>query len=277
MMLKGITGGFIAVVLSGGTVPNAMASDAAPGENRLLNDRFVLSVGAFFSSIDTKASLGGGTDVDFEDDLGIPDSKTTVNVNLYWRVTDRFMLSGEYFTLNRSNRAVIDERIVWGDETYDVGASVKSKFDLDVIRANAGYSFIKDEKKQLAASLGVHWMRVDSKLSGSAFVNDVVVPLGSDGDDFGVPLPNIGLVGAYALTPKLTLAGSVDWFKAKVRGFKGKLWNVGASLDYRLFRYLGVGAGYNWFRLDVKDEEKEDGLDAKLTWHGPQLYLSASF
>ena len=115
-----------------------------------LTDGFTLEIGAYAPTVKTTArfdsTLGPGTSISFEDDLGLDDRKTQVTVLGKLRLGQRWRIEGEYFALNRSGTRVINKTINWGGNTYPIGIVVDSEFDSDIYRLSAGYSFIKSTR-----------------------------------------------------------------------------------------------------------------------------------
>ena len=61
----------------------------------------------FFANLETKVRLDGtggvlGTNIDFEQDLGLDDTKTRIMAEGYWRFFERHRLDVSYFDLDRS-------------------------------------------------------------------------------------------------------------------------------------------------------------------------------
>src|SRR5689334_5866072 len=72
-----------------------------------LRDRIWLGAGAFFPQTTTSAQLdstrsGVGTNIDFEDALGMQRAKTVPTFFGRWRLGERWRVEAEYFKLDRS-------------------------------------------------------------------------------------------------------------------------------------------------------------------------------
>ena len=80
-------------------------AEAAP-IHPALNDRFIFGLGAFYSRSSTQAGLSGsaggvGATVDFEKVLGLDERNVSTNGGFVWRMTERWRLEADYFSLNR--------------------------------------------------------------------------------------------------------------------------------------------------------------------------------
>ncbi len=136
-----------------------------------LQDRWTLEIGAYFPTVKTTAhldsTLGRGTSIDFEEDLGLDDRKTNAAILGRLRLGERWRIEGEYFALNRSGTRVINRTINWGGNVYPIGITVNSEFDSDIYRLSAGYSFIKNTQAELGVALGLHVTDFTMSLAGA--------------------------------------------------------------------------------------------------------------
>jgi hypothetical protein len=93
--------------------------------------------------------------------------------------------------------------------------------------------------------------RVSSSTSGAA-EEEVVT----------APLPVAGLRFDFAITPKLFLKQSFDFFYVQYGNFQGSLYDVKVGVEYNIWKYVGVGVAYDFFRVQVKAEGGDyPGLD----------------
>ena len=251
-----------------------------PGE-----ERFKLGGGAFLPSFGTKLrvdnkTLGTGTKVDLEDDLGFTSSETTFWVGGYWRFAAKHRLSASYYQFNRDASAVVKTEITIGDEIYPAGARLDSKFKLQVLPIYYAYSFLKREKFELAGTVGLNWTKVDFDVSGSGSLGDQDADANIS-EDANVPLPLIGLLFDYHFTPKwsASLLGEVFWLNidADTFGFSGTFINLRASTEYWFFNNVGLGAAINWFSLDVDVNDGDWRGIIEYQYWGPQIYAAIRF
>lgn len=78
------------------------------------------------------------------------------------------------------------------------------------------------------------------------------------------PLPTVGLFGTWQVAPRLEASGRVDYLSLKIKDYDGKLVNVQAGLNYRVFEHLalGVACRYVDYRLGIE----------KYAWSGRVRY-----
>ena len=242
--------------------------------NPALQDGFTLEVGAYAPTVKTtarldSATLGAGTSISFEDDLGLDDRKIQAAILGRLRLGERWRIEGEYFALNRSGTRVINRTINFGGNIYPIGIVVNSEFDSDIYRLSAGYSFIKSTQAELGVALGLHVTDFTMSLAGA----NVAKRTG----DALAPLPTIGLYGSYALTPRWLLSGRVDVFSFSYNDYDGSLVNFVAGVDYRFTRNFGVGLGYRHVDYDLDVTKSSFSGSVQYEFSGPVLYLVGSF
>lgn len=265
----GLAGLAVLCFLASG-IAAAQQSGAHPG----LQDRFTIQIGAYAPNADTTAylnssALARGTSISFEEDLNLTDRKTVPAILASLRLGERWRVEGEYFSLHRSGARAISRTINWGDNTYALGTTVSSTFDTDIFRLSVGYSFIKDNQRELGAVLGLHATDFTATLSAAG--------VGARTGDGLAPLPTIGVYGAYAFTPKWLLSGRLDYFSMNYNEYDGSLVNFSVGVDYRFTRHFGVGLSYRHVDYDVTATKSSFNGGLNYKFNGPMIYGIASF
>ena len=77
-------------------------------------DKIKLTIGSFITDYDgtfriTSSKLGLGTEISFEDDLGLEESNTVVRLDGHYRLSAKHRLEFSYFDLSRDGKAVITQ------------------------------------------------------------------------------------------------------------------------------------------------------------------------
>ena len=239
-----------------------------------LQNRWTLEIGAYAPTLKTTANfdsttLGVGTSVNFEEDLGLDDRKVNATILGRVRLGERWRIEAEYFALNRSGTRAISSTVNWGGSIYPSSSVVSSEFDSDIYRLSGGYSFIKDAQAELGVTLGFH-------------VTDFVISLAATGigpttANALAPLPTIGFYGSYAFTPRWLLSGRVDFFSLNYNDYDGSLVNLMAGVDYRFTRNFGVGLAYRYVDYDLTATRSSFTGSVKYEFSGPMLYVIGSF
>ena len=239
-----------------------------------LQDGFTLEVGAYAPTVKTtarldSATLGAGTSISFEDDLGLDDRKVQAAILGRLRLGERWRIEGEYFALNRSGTRAINRTINWGGNVYPIGIVVSSEFDSDIYRLSGGYSFIKSTEAELGVALGLHVTDFTISLAGASVAKRT--------GDALAPLPTLGFYGSYALMPRWLLSGRVDFFSFSYNDYDGSLVNLVAGVDYRFTRNFGIGVGYRYVDYDLDVTKSSFSGSVQYEFSGPVLYLVGSF
>jgi hypothetical protein len=262
----------IGLALVAGLSP-AYAEETAP-VHPALNDRFFFGLGAFHPKTTTSAEfdsskLGVGTNIDFEQALGMQTQKTVPVAFARYRLGERWRIEAEYFELNRSGDRVIDRDIHWGDQVYPVNTQVSSKFNFSDTRVSVGYSFFKTTDKELGVGLGFHVASYEASLNTPSF--------GSQSANVLAPLPVGSVYAQFALTNAWAVGGRLDRFSMSYGNVSGNVTSIAADLMYQPFRHVGFGLGYRSLFITLSDTSSDSTKKFDQTFQGPVLYMDVSF
>ena len=245
------------------------------------------SGGVFISTISStvsveNSSLGGGTDVNLEDDLDLGENVTTYWGDVTWRFSKskKHRLSVGYFQFDRDASATAKEDLQIGDEIYPAGAKLSTEFKIGVLPITYAYSFMKKEKYEFGGTVGLHWSTLYFDVKGSASLSE----LDADAEvsaDAVAPMPLIGLLYDYHFTPKWTVGVHGEVFFLDISdntlAFSGTIANLRLHTDYWLFNNFGLGAAVNWFALDVKVDDSDWKGELDYQYLGLQVFASIRF
>ncbi len=270
------------VLTAGLAAGAALAGLASSAHAQAVQDRYWLDVQAFWPDINTTVAVSNksgsvGTKIDLESDLKLKDRKSLPAVYAGARIGDRWSIIGEYYALNRSGSASAGRDLTFDDVTFPAGVTVASAFDTDVYRVAVGYSFVRSDKADVGVAVGLHVTQFKVVLEGDGHVGSASVQTETRKRDALAPLPTLGLYGSYQLTPKLTAGARVDYLSLKVSDYDGRLVNAQASLNYRLFRNIGVGVMYRYVDYDLNIEKDRWNGEMAYKFKGPAVFLQAAF
>ena len=243
-----------------------------------LRDRVWVGAGAFFPQTTTSAQLdstrsGVGTNIDFEDALGMDRAKTVPTFFGRIRIGERWRIEAEYFRLDRSGDKQVDRTIQWGDNTFPVNARVQSTFNFSDLRVSGGYSIFKTPDKELGVGLGLHAASYKASLTGS--FNGA--PLGSESEAITAPLPVVSAYGAFALTEQWAVTARMDRFSLKYDKYDGSLTGLGLDLLYQPFRNVGFGLGARSLFISLSATDDQKTVKFRQAFQGPVLFMNVSF
>lgn len=247
------------------------------------DDRYWLHLTAFRPSIESTARSDfvatgrPGTVVRFEDELGLADRTTLPSFQAGARIGERWRLELEYFSLRREGERVTSGDIVWGDSVFPATATLGSRFDSDVLRVGAGYSFLRDERSEAGAVLGLHVTRFRLGLASLVTIGGVSGNGQAEAEEALVPLPTIGLYGRHDVADRWSIHGRIDYFAFSAGEYGGGLVNGTVALGYRISDRIGVSAGYRYvdYSLDIDKPTWRGGIDYRFS--GPFVSLLAGF
>jgi len=183
------------------------------------------------------------------------------------------------YTENSNQRTkVLDRDIEWQGETIPVNASVASDFGFYVVEVAYEYDFSKREDRELVLSAGLHYTAFSAELIGRYATpgGGGTTTVGSEAK-LGAPLPVLGARGMWNLGGNWWLDGQVQFFQIAFGDVDGSILNYRAAVIWQPKQWLGLGAGYDSFGIDVDVEG--DHLSGSLDWtySGPQLFFNFAF
>ncbi len=255
---------------------------ALPALGQDLFPRFSVTAGSSAAEFETnprndpEVTGGSGTVVGFERDLGLEDERTVQRFGVQWRPFARHELAATFFSAPRSGFEQIDREITFGDEVYPVRALVTTELDLDYRSATYTYWMRRAERDGIGITIGAAALSFNASVI--AEIEDQTVTL-SERAESDVPVALAGLQGRVALMDRLHAEGSVSTLpRVTIEGYTGDALTGSARLEYRPIRWLGIGAAYHYFRLNVdvaQTGELHGSLD--MTIQGPEAFLRLAF
>lgn len=253
---------------------------AEEGFDRGSKDIFLISAGTFLMNFNTDArldseTLGTGTDIDFEDDLGLSGDQNRARLEGYWRFAHKHRLDFAAYYYNRTADRVIDRQIEWGGVIYDVGAEIHTEVRWRFYKFDYKYSFVRTSDLEFAFSAGLSTVQTQAELAGQGTVSGVgEASFQEESKSLLVPIPVLGLHGEWRMVRNLYLRGGVEYLALNVSGWDGSVIDARASVDWYPFKHFGFGVGYNAFRIDVL---KESELNVRYEFSGLLGYATYVF
>ena len=217
--------------------------------------KFSFNAGAFLSSTATNVRFGSalGVTVNLEDALGLEAENQVFRLGAYWRFTDnrRHRVDFSWFSLKRSAYRKITDDITInppdGDEILiKTGTEVESFFNLDVYEIDYRYSFIQDERLDMAGGIGLYVMPISFGFSATGFVDE-------QGDQaFTAPLPVLSLKIDMLIAPKWYFRNGAQLFYVEYEGIVGSVTNLRSGIEYNPWKHFGLGMGVESMRLNLE-------------------------
>jgi hypothetical protein len=214
-------------------------------------ERYSLSLGGFVTNLNTSVTLGSadmgtGITTDLEEALGLDTSLTVFRADATARLGDsrRHRLDFGYWDLRRHSSKRLGADVEYGGQTYPIGTTVDSYFNLSVFKGGYSYSIMQDERLDFGVGVGLFVMPIDVGISAAG--------VGSTEEKVTAPLPTFNVRFDVALTPKLFLRQGLEVFYLEVGNFRGGLLSGLLTLEYKPWEHFGFGGGYNFFILGIK-------------------------
>ena len=262
-------------------------ADPLPGKHPVLNKRVTINGGGFFADIDSKIrldseTLGIGSTIDFEDELGLEETKDTGWINLHWRISRRNNLEFEWANLDRNAEVAGTTRAYQiGEEVVQAGAAIGSVFDIDIYRLTYGYSLIRNDEADVQLKAGLHLADLETALTLNGVISVSGMPFSQqivqEREDVTAPLPHFGGNFMYAFNEKFAIFGHVMGFALELDDIEGSIVDASGTVQYNFTPNFGLGAGLRFTRIDVESGDAELRGKFKFDYLGPVVYASLSF
>jgi hypothetical protein len=258
------------------------AALASPAAAQRLSDDVIIQVSGYFPKVNSGLRINGsggqiGTDIDLEKDLGFERSNTLPAFLVEWRPDDRWVLTGQYYSLGRRSTARIDRDFIVGNTTYPVNTQLAAGFDSNIYRFTVGYRFYRSEKVHVAAALGFHGTDFNVFLEGQGAAAGQPIQFRTENRSVFAPLPTIGLSVAAEPLPRVYVGARVDWLSLSIDGYNGRLWNTEANVAYRVFRNVDIGASWRFVDYRLRVNRPNWNGQATYNFSGPSVFLQIGF
>jgi hypothetical protein len=272
--------GLLAGCLFAFILPGSAA--AGDDDGNLLNDRFQFGLGTFINGSSLKIRVDGklgeiGTPVDWGRTIGDKDV-SRFRFDGLWRITGRHHLRLMYTDYSSSGERRIEDEIIWEGEVIPVGAFARGTFGFEVFELAYEYAFVKRPDLEVTGSVGLHNTQLEATLLAQVQIGDEQgsVERGSTAD-VDAPLPVFGARGLWRLSDEVYADVLGQAFYLSVGDYEGRILNWRATLLWQWHPRVGIGLGYDWFRVDVDGEDS--GFNGTLDWtyQGPQAFFNVAF
>lgn len=247
-------------------------------------ERYVIQAGYFSAELDTSLRIGAGVglDIDAERALNLESSMSVFRLDGFWRFSDnlKHRLDVGWYSLRRDAYRTLGEDIVIekddGEEiVIEAGTNVNSWFDIDFYKLSYSYSFIQDDRLDLAFGLGVYVAPISVGIDAVGLVE------GDAKENFIAPLPTIALRLDIALTAEWFLRYQTDWLYLKIDTYKGSILQSQIALEYKPWQHVGIGLAVDTMQIKVEADDDEIYDDFKgvieFGYSGLTLYAKLFF
>ena len=260
-----------------------MSATAIAGNS--IEDKHLFEIGAFSQDADIVMTSTDSplppTEIDLIDELGMDDSSTAINAMYRWRFAQKWSLSFRYQQLELDGKGAAAKSFNFNGKVFTAGAFVETEFDMKTYLVDVGYSIVRTDKWDVLVGAGLHAFDFDTSISGLAFVNEgggnIVEQFARAKADVLAPLPNLRLGAIYMINPRWEVNASAGWLSLEIDKIDGEYTYLDIGTDYRFTEKFGIGASYQFAKIDVTstDGNSVDKLDLEFT--GPSIYFTYGF
>jgi hypothetical protein len=243
-------------------------------------DRFALSIGGFYPTVDARISANGpqvaGTDVNFQRDLGLDNHRTLTSLRLDLLVLDSQGFSVSGYQYSKHAGAALARTIEFDGNEYDASAFVQAQLRLRTVDAAWHWWFAPTVQDVIGVGLGAAWYDLKGTIDGGVAVNgNAIAGHGEAEGSAAAPLLTLGWRHAFSEN----LRGYADFsgVRKPSGALTGHLLNGTLGAEYYPWRNLGVALEYSVNDLDLKaDKESWEGR-ARIHFRGPATFVRLRF
>ncbi len=250
-----------------------------------LTDKLVFGAGIYIPKKTVDFQVNGSiethyntnTNQDFSESIGLDDSQLTLNLMAFFRFSKHWKLAGQYFSVDNSKKAVLQEDIQWNDYTFKKGSSIHGGFNIDMYRIFVGRTISSGQIHELGAGIGVHLLDVSAFIKGTAYINDQAFKNHKESASVVAPLPNVGVWYYLAPFKNFIVMANIDWFALSINQYNGSLWNINGGINYQILNKLGVGLSYRFFDVGAGVNQSDWDGRFDMSFSGPLITLTTNF
>jgi hypothetical protein len=260
-------------------LPSVVAAEEI--EKKPLEDRLTIRGGwAHVWGANTTVIIPGpngiaGTSLDFSNTLGGNSTNDAFRVDALWRFNEKHAAQFAWYRVAFSGQNTLQEQINVGDTSIGAGASTNSSLSFNMYRAMYQYSFYRNDQVELAVIPGLYLAKTNFMLAASGNITANGTPVTSGfsqtNENITLPLPSVGVLANYQITPKLLTQIRTDFFYLKIGNFEGSMMEFYAGLEYRLLKQFGLGAAYDRLVVNAQSNSS-NGFTADMNWNLLYLY-----
>ena len=240
-----------------------------------ISDHFALTGGFFWGSVRTFGRFDSSTGVEgtpftAEHDLGLTGQARQPFMEIMFRFVNRNRLRVDFIDLRRAADKVINRTVQYGDVTFPVDNPVHSQFDWRQMDLTYTYSFLRNDRFELGAGLGIHLLQAEASAE---------IPNTAQYADFNGagPYATLALDGTWRISRHWALNARGNYLKVTIGSVGGMMGQLHADLQYRWRRNLAFGVGYRRQQVELDLHGTDPSGVLKFTISGPEAFARVSF
>jgi opacity protein-like surface antigen len=189
-----------------------------------------------------------GTELDFDEDLGLTSSSVGPYIRLDIGLDDRWDLRLAFWHTSFDKTDELDNSVKFDRAIFSSGVETQRKFSLDSYSALVGYKFMDGSQLDLSVLFGAGAYKANMEMETDTMLSE---------QDALVPTPLVGVELYIDLTENIVVRGQVHGMALSVSDTIGEAVDAEAAVSWTLAEGLYVTGGYKLFRTDVEFEDEE--------------------
>jgi hypothetical protein len=194
-----------------------------------------------------------GSTIDGVNDLGFAKERFQ-DFNLILRPSRKFKFRFGYTPIRYQSEAILQRRIVFNGQAYNVGLPVNSDFDWKAWRFGLEYDFIYGSRGFVGFIAEAKYTNLDLSLTSPV--------VGYEFTKVKVPVPTIGGIGRVYVARNVSITGELTGLKISYQDDEGKYIETNIYGMVNITNNVGARLGYR--RVDVDYVVDLDSGDLKL-------------
>jgi len=258
-----------------------LAGAEEPSEPQLPDKLMIRGGWAYVFGATANVSKGGpllgiGTNIDLTNTLGVDSSTDAFRLDGLYRFNDRHAIGLSWYRVGLSGTKSLNEQININDQTIAAGASTTTSLNFNIWRLLYNYSFYRNDKVELGVSPGLYMMQTKFNFAAQGTITSPTTgtfSATSVNEQLTLPLPSIGLVANFNITPKLQFQSRYDFFYLTINNYTGSMFEFYAGLEYRLLRQFAMGAAFDRLTAELRGSGNQ-GFNINFSYN--LLYIYAT-
>lgn len=241
-------------------------------------DRVRISLGLTQTSATTSFQLDAsngspGTVIDGENTLGLDRKQIDPVFEVEVRAGERNRLRINYSALDRDDtRTLTTGPLVYGNSTLLVGEPVQTDLSIRAFGITYGYSFVRNDKVELAATLGVSDADIESRLRVETASTHIDIS-----HSFAGPFPIPGFEATWVLSKRFYIDAHAQYLKAAIHQLSATTSQYELNALYRLRPNISFALGFSSLTSDLTSRKSGTAGLADFSARGPQLFVRVAF
>jgi hypothetical protein len=241
-------------------------------------DRIRVSLGVAQTNATTTFELDAsngtpGSVIDAENTLGLDPKQTVPEFEAEVRAGERHRLRINYSALDRDDTHPLTATLLqYGGSTLLLGDPVETNLSIRAFGLTYGYSFVRNDTLELAATLGVSDVDVSTRISVSTPTRRVDII-----HSFAGPFPIPGIEATWILSRRFYIDAHAQYLKGSINKLSASTNQYQLHVLYRLRPNISLALGFASLTSDLTSRKPGSTGFADFNARGPQLFVRVAF